>query len=69
MTWYASAHPFLPYILTLATLLTRLAFTPFSALQEDWKENTEYKGYTAKSDPVIWLWEIVDAMDADDKVR
>lgn len=45
-----------------------VAFIPTLIVQEDWKENTEYKGYTAKSDPVVWLWEIVDAMDADDKV-
>ena len=26
---------------------------------KDWKNNTEYKGYSANDQVVIWFWEVV----------
>ncbi|EDQ84378.1 uncharacterized protein MONBRDRAFT_12860 [Monosiga brevicollis MX1] len=36
---------------------------------EDWKRNTEYKGYESNDQIIEWLWEIVEAWDHDNQAR
>ncbi|KAJ1492331.1 hypothetical protein T484DRAFT_1611700, partial [Baffinella frigidus] len=37
---------------------------------DDWKINTLYKsGYSSDSEIVKWLWDIVDSMKNDDRLR
>eukprot|EP00730_Choanoeca_flexa_P003867 TRINITY_DN11527_c0_g1_i1.p1 TRINITY_DN11527_c0_g1~~TRINITY_DN11527_c0_g1_i1.p1 ORF type:complete len:940 (+),score=249.24 TRINITY_DN11527_c0_g1_i1:157-2976(+) len=36
---------------------------------EDWKNHTEYKGYRATDEVIVWFWEVVAQMDDEDKIK
>ncbi|KAL5481307.1 hypothetical protein EMCRGX_G021442 [Ephydatia muelleri] len=36
---------------------------------EDWKRNTEYDGYTAKDDVIVWFWKAVSNYDNEMRAR
>ncbi|KAI8978993.1 hypothetical protein BDB01DRAFT_852215 [Pilobolus umbonatus] len=36
---------------------------------DDWKNNTEYQGYTASSSPVQWFWRAVRSFDQEERAK
>ncbi|KAJ2818724.1 NEDD4 E3 ubiquitin-protein ligase, partial [Coemansia furcata] len=36
---------------------------------DDWKKNTDYRGYTESDQVVQWFWKFVTAMDAEHQTR
>lgn len=36
---------------------------------DDWKNNTEYQGYTASSPPVQWFWRAVRSFDQEERAK
>jgi E3 ubiquitin-protein ligase HUWE1 len=36
---------------------------------DDWKNNTEYQGYTASSPPIVWFWRMVRSFDKEQRAK
>jgi E3 ubiquitin-protein ligase HUWE1 len=36
---------------------------------DDWKNNTEYSGYTASSPQIVWFWRMVRSFDKEQRAK
>lgn len=71
-SFLAGFHSFVPRSLIQMFDVDELCLL-LSGLREidvvDWRENTEYSGYDAGDQQIIWFWEIVEDLDAAGRVQ